>query len=1239
METEKIKFQKLTPIRNADLKIYEEAINFVFDESDLKNIAITGPYSAGKSSVIESYKEKYPKKKFLNISLAHFDSTEKKDESDTSKEKQIQDSTLEGKILNQLIHQIDPERIPNTNFKVKRTISKSNIIFTACLLVISLILFLFILNFNAWKKFVQGSSDSFFRQTLAFSTNEVVVFVSGIICTITLIYLTVKVIKMIRYNKLIFKKLKVQGSEIELFEEVKESYFDKYLNEVLYLFINAEADAIIFEDMDRFNNNQIFEKLREINCLINKKSKRIIRFFYLLRDDTFVSKDRTKFFEFIIPIVPVVDGSNSYDQFLSHFKSAELLKKFDQHFLQGLSLYIDDMRILKNIYNEFVIYHERIQSTELSNDKLLAIITYKNIFPRDFSELQLGRGYVFSLFQNKDYIINLRLSKMEDNVLEMEKEIETINNELCNDLDELDAIYLITGPYGISVNGRRENSFSTRSALIKAMKENPDNIFQQSPHGQQQFAFQQTYDNLTTIPEYLERKSVIEKKTTISVETIKNEIIKVRIEMSLLKNRKLSELITKDNINEIFGVSHINEVGEVTSYNDVKASPYLLLIKYLLRYGYIDESYPDYMTYFYENSISRVDKIFLRSVTDEAAKEFTYELKDPAHVLQRLVETDFDKEEILNFNLLRHLLKTRNPFLNRIILQLTTKSRFDFIAQFYCRGEEIPEFIETVNHAWPNIIKGILDGTDFSDTLKHQYIVDSFYYSSDAIILSNNNEHLLNKYISSKKDFLNIGNPDILKIIGKLKILSVKFEQIDFERSNRLLFEEMYKAELYSLNYFMISLILEQIYGLPYNEDFKHKNYTLVLTKPHEHLTTYVRKSINKYMDIILEICDSKIEDTEEAALELINNPEIDNGKIIAYIKNLVVQLECLHCVDSKELWPIIIEQQKVKYSVYNILQYYSHSKNLDEVLINFINSSEGFLDLDYEKLCVKYGTDECDSFFEEILKCNDVCDERYNNFIRCLDWTYTEFDFVGLSESKIRDLISEGIIEMNAQNLEFVREHYPTNIILFILKNMSTYATEVINESNFERRELIVILEQNDVSEEHKIKLLSFTSDPITLKDKQYSENVVLNILERNLEIHEFPYLYNNYGRFSNNIKTMISHISLENVEWIIDQKYEVAYNLLCNLLKSDQISMNLKDELLLNHLLALDLDQTITCLKMMEKIEILSLFVGKRPKVEKNRINEEMLNVFKMKGWIYGFDIEKSEPDFYRARGRKIS
>ena len=108
-------FEKLTPITDSDISVYESAIDFVFENNDVKNIALSGAYGAGKSSVLASYKSSHPDTKFLHISLAHFQD----DQNNASSDAPIKESILEGKILNQLIHQIPAEKIPQTNAHVR----------------------------------------------------------------------------------------------------------------------------------------------------------------------------------------------------------------------------------------------------------------------------------------------------------------------------------------------------------------------------------------------------------------------------------------------------------------------------------------------------------------------------------------------------------------------------------------------------------------------------------------------------------------------------------------------------------------------------------------------------------------------------------------------------------------------------------------------------------------------------------------------------------------------------------------------------------------------------------------------------------------------------------------------------------------------------------------------------------------------------------------------------------------
>lgn len=127
-------FEKLTPVGDTDIKVYQSAIDFAFQESDVKNVAISGAYGAGKSSVLYTYEQAHEDKKFVHISLAHFQGIDpsitqpqgKQERKDSAASHDIE-TVLEGKIINQLIHQIPADSIPQTNFKVKKSIAQQSI--------------------------------------------------------------------------------------------------------------------------------------------------------------------------------------------------------------------------------------------------------------------------------------------------------------------------------------------------------------------------------------------------------------------------------------------------------------------------------------------------------------------------------------------------------------------------------------------------------------------------------------------------------------------------------------------------------------------------------------------------------------------------------------------------------------------------------------------------------------------------------------------------------------------------------------------------------------------------------------------------------------------------------------------------------------------------------------------------------------------------------------------------------
>lgn len=1185
MAENKYHFERLTPIDNMDLDVYEEAIDYVFNNPDVKNVAISGAYSAGKSSVLASYKKRHNDLRFLHISLAHFKSPDQEDETE------VKESVLEGKILNQLIHQIPSDKIPQTHFRVKKRISPVSIIIKTLETIALLTAIIYFMFFDSWKSYVSVLPDNWLKSILELSAHPYALMVDGIIIITLSSFLIYGLIK-IQKNKNVFRKLNLQGNEIEIFEESDDSYFDKYLNEVLYLFENVDADVIVFEDMDRFNANKIFERLREVNTLANiqlqKENKKNLRFFYLLRDDIFISKDRTKFFDYFVPVVPVVDSSNSYDQFISHFKKGGLFEKFNESFLQGLSLYIDDMRLLKNIYNEFVIYYNRLNITELDCNKMLAIIAYKNLFPRDFADLQLNQGFIYTIFANKDSFVAEEIEKLDKQISEKSNEIDMAKNEHLSTIKELDAAY----------EDKRPVRYGYRQDLSDADKAN-----------------------------YAKRKQAIENRLNSSIPKLENEKVVLEQKRISMQNRQLCEIITRDNIDSIFSITSTNEVGTVTHFNEIKSSEYFDLLKYLIRNGYIDETYADYMTYFYENSLSRIDKTFLRSITDKKAKEYTYKLKNPKLVVSRLRLVDFDQEETLNFDLFTYLLQTSHiDYVKRLIEQLKSTKNLKFIGAYFDTTIELSAYIKHLNMGWPEVFSTALSERLLTENQIRRYSIASLYYSNDDIIELVNKENCLCDYISNARDYLAIDNPNIDRLIHCFTLLGVCFIGFDYTELNKELFQAVYEESLYEINAENLQLIQREILGAKNADDFFHKNCTILCLHPDSAITQYVNQNINKYFRVVLQISDGNIHDDENVAIAVFNNANLTTDYKHSYISALRTTITSIKEIADSSLWSSLLDADIVQYSEYNIMDCFNTVK-LNESVISYINRYD--IDLDFSK--TEYDEDAKEKLFDSVVICNGIDNSKYRQILVSLKFSYDAFDIADISDDKITILIDTNIIRMTDDNLKYIRENYHNQIFYYIRKSIEKYI-DIVDETLFSREELLEILTW-DISDKLKIRLLELSDEEISIIGKNYSPAVCLHILNNNFAKSDLPDLFSSFEQWDNFVREKIFDYAVRHIASIIDDPNSVSQKLINNLLHSERVNRDEKIDLFIAIIPALCEESIKGILTLLNLTDYLKIFdTRSRPKFEINDENEKLLTVFKESNLIHNYEESPEKEGYYK-------
>ena len=137
----------------------------------------------------------------------------------------------------------------------------------------------------------------------------------------------------------------------------------------------------------------------------------------MVKDNIFTKYKRVKFFDIIIPVIPVVSIEACADILLDmkNDKKSRLLLNVNDKLLRIVGHFINDLRILYDCLNEFKIYKhqmkkdfEKIDSEKTDDidgidNKIFAMIVYKNYYPQDFEDLHRHKGYLYEICRNYKY--------------------------------------------------------------------------------------------------------------------------------------------------------------------------------------------------------------------------------------------------------------------------------------------------------------------------------------------------------------------------------------------------------------------------------------------------------------------------------------------------------------------------------------------------------------------------------------------------------------------------------------------------------------------------------------------------------------------------------------------------------------------------------------------------------------------------------------------------------------------
>lgn len=668
----------LTP-EDSSYKTVEE-LNEVIEEAlkkgEIKNIALTGPFGSGKSSILLTLRKNFGNYEYLPISLATLKADEEENPPQkTDEEIEKLNRRIEYSILQQLIYREKTSTVQNSRFKRIIHIDEGT------LRKISLNAILFFISFLiAFEpKWLRVESIC---NVLNWGDYNIIFDSIAILYMLSILYFVVKYFVQ-SYGNSKLNKLNLKDGVIEIKEET--SIFNNHLDEILYFFQVTKYNVVIIEDLDRFGSPDIFLKLRELNQLLNESKivGRNIVFVYAVKDDIFLNEERTKFFDYITTVIPVINPSNSKDMLKAALRDRGLednvIKDGD---LRDMAFFIQDMRILTNIANEFQQYREKLctgNNQKLNLTKLLAMIVYKNYYPKDFAMLHRREGKVYNCIKEKPNFAKGALDEIELKEKALEEEYQEYLK--AKHLKEEDLRLLFLNRIRNVCNGQFidfiiDDKYYTIEQISK-----DDKLFNKLiSEIQINYRIKDYWGSIARVQVNVDCKSIDKSMNyTQRLNELKKSEDYFEIKRARLHRAKLN--VHKYKLSTLIG---FYRQGNSETYKKIELSE---MMDVFIRRGFIDEEYYDYISFFYEGMVSLADRELLLSIKRDIPKEYSYHIDKVENFVKELLTYMFDTKAILNNDLLDYVSLYHKDYFNLMMYILETdQAPLDFLAQYYLYG-------------------------------------------------------------------------------------------------------------------------------------------------------------------------------------------------------------------------------------------------------------------------------------------------------------------------------------------------------------------------------------------------------------------------------------------------------------------------------------------------------------------------------------------------------------------------
>ncbi len=1066
-------------------------LKFALEEKDSRNIAITGHYGSGKSSVVNTcIDEMGIKDEVLRISMSTFQLSKE----EIKPNGDLYSDDIEYKIVQHLLYKCDKSMIPNSGFKhihqSEMRDYRKPVIMSLCALACYIIAFEpIVLRINSFY-------DAYYK-LLGEDVGWWINLIADAGSIAYLLFFIFKAFAFFASRLQEFKNIKIvaKGVTLEASKNAEISIFNKYLDEIIYIIQANPYKYILFEDLDRLNNSdKLFLKIRELNMLINeseafKKVNRVVRFIYAIRDDVFTRELRTKCFDYIVAVVPVVDHYNITDYLIKEYQKKGLFNSIETPVLEQLLGRVSGLRELKNIVNEYTLFDKshRVNLNEtLENyeQKLLAVIVYKNLYPQDFAKAYLKKGLFYAVFKQKMDFCESLTKELREKMLTAKTSINDAREKIVaarrllldtlNSEKTIDTLIKDGYDYTLEQVATRDNLFDlfVNDDFDEYTYHNNDR--ESSGKNTYKFRFDEQEKKMNGEMGYFEATSEDREKYNENL----NRMISLEKDIKIVENTALMEIIGK--IGAVKTTEILNKLYEQEYHvpTDDREEMITTLQQFLYG-GFVSEDYYLYISKFYKGSSSESDYQFYNAILGGAERSYDQKLNNPKYVVSKFRVNNFKNRNILNYDILNYLLDNKEEHYLPSFIE-TARLTPEFIVSYYQKSVEVKnEFFTRVFDGWNSCVKVIREQEKAENT---ETLLELFFREAPLNIKLTDEEK---RYLYGKYEFIH--NHIKSMRIEKLKTF-VRHHGLCFElllkpnKDTQDFYEYCISNKRFSINKNNLAVIL--------GDDFGRKPMTATLGIKNDAQRKYLLSDATKLTSLFPDSCH---EEEWDGLFYLIEGTDVNRDWLNGYTSKQDFVFEDL--TDFKpEGTTLLLSIDKLKTTWENVYDAFkilgsALNKVLKEYVVRHVE------ELASQKC--ELGEDNCIELHESIMVKGDLPFDVFKQLVNSFDVIYVYEDIQQINdEERISLLLESDKMEYDRETLSHISTNYSSQLTIayFIRYYNNILADEDVDVNEYISNGLCIAVLSSDISQEKKGQfLLEYADIDVNNDDSSRLSEIIL--------------------------------------------------------------------------------------------------------------------------------------------------